>query len=138
MGILSLLPAVGPALVWVPAAAILLATGGVWQGILVIAGGTLVVGLVDNLLRPILVGRETQMPDYLVLIATLGGLTVFGIAGFVAGPLVAALFLVMWEMFAEEYAPPAPPATASAGPTMPVPAAVPAAAGSAPDRPAVP
>jgi predicted PurR-regulated permease PerM len=138
MGILSLLPAVGPALVWVPAAAILLATGGVWQGILVIAGGTLVVGLVDNLLRPILVGRETQMPDYLVLIATLGGLTVFGIAGFVAGPLVAALFLVMWEMFAEEYAPPAPPATASAGPTMPVPAAVPAAAGIEPDRPAVP
>jgi predicted PurR-regulated permease PerM len=63
------------------------------------------VSMVDNLLRPILVGRETKMPDYLVLIATLGGLTMFGIAGFVAGPIVAALFLVMWDMFAEEYAP---------------------------------
>lgn len=105
MGILSLLPAVGSALIWVPAAVILLATGAVWQGLVVIAGGTLVIGLVDNLLRPILVGRETQMPDYLVLLATLGGLTVFGLAGFVAGPIVAALFLVMWEMFADEYAP---------------------------------
>jgi predicted PurR-regulated permease PerM len=105
MGILSILPAVGPMLVWLPAAVILLATGAVWQGLVVIAAGVLIVSMVDNLLRPILVGRETQMPDYLVLLATLGGLTVFGIAGFVAGPIVAALFLVMWAMFAEEYAP---------------------------------
>jgi predicted PurR-regulated permease PerM len=105
MGILSLLPAVGPALVWLPAAVILLASGALWQGLVVIVAGMLIVSMVDNLLRPILVGRETQMPDYLVLLATLGGLTVFGIAGFVAGPIVAALFLVMWAMFAEEYAP---------------------------------
>jgi predicted PurR-regulated permease PerM len=105
MGILSLLPAVGPALVWLPAAVILLATGALWQGLIVIVCGILIVSMVDNLLRPILVGRETHMPDYLVLIATLGGLTMFGIAGFVAGPIVAALFLVMWDMFAEEYAP---------------------------------
>jgi predicted PurR-regulated permease PerM len=105
MGILSLLPAVGPALVWLPAAVILLATGALWQGLAVIVCGILIVSMVDNLLRPILVGRETHMPDYLVLVATLGGLTMFGLAGFVAGPIVAALFLVMWDMFAEEYAP---------------------------------
>jgi predicted PurR-regulated permease PerM len=105
MGILSLLPAVGPALVWLPAAVILLASGALWQGLVVIVAGMLIVSMVDNLLRPILVGRETHMPDYLVLLATLGGLTMFGIAGFVAGPIVAALFLVMWDIFAEEYAP---------------------------------
>jgi predicted PurR-regulated permease PerM len=105
MGILSLLPAVGPALVWLPAAVILLTTGAIWQGLVVIVSGILIVSMVDNLLRPILVGRETHMPDYLVLVATLGGLTMFGLAGFVAGPIVAALFLVMWDMFAEEYAP---------------------------------
>jgi predicted PurR-regulated permease PerM len=104
MAILSLLPAVGPAIVWAPAALLLIATGAVTQGIVVIAAGTLLIGLVDNLLRPILVGRETEMPDYLVLLATLGGLSVFGLAGFVAGPIVAALFLVMWDLFAREYA----------------------------------
>jgi predicted PurR-regulated permease PerM len=105
MGVLSLLPAVGPALVWVPAAIILIAMGSVWQAVVVIVAGTLVIGLVDNVLRPILVGRATQMPDYLVLLATLGGLSAFGLAGFVAGPVIAALFLVIWEMFSTEYAP---------------------------------
>jgi predicted PurR-regulated permease PerM len=103
MGILSLLPAVGAALVWIPAAIILIATGAIWQAVVVIIGGTLVIGVVDNLLRPILVGRAAEMPDYLVLLATLGGLSAFGLAGFVAGPVIAALFLVLWEMFAAEH-----------------------------------
>jgi predicted PurR-regulated permease PerM len=122
MGVLSLLPAVGPALVWGPAAIILIATGAVGRGILLVVGGALVVGLVDNVLRPILVGRETRMPDYLVLLSTLGGLSVFGLAGFVVGPIIAALFLVMWEMFASEYAPldsSEPPAVATAAPDAP-------------------
>lgn len=105
MALLSLVPALGAALVWVPAAIFLLASGKIWQAIVLIVGGALVIGLADNVLRPILVGRDTKMPDYLVLLATLGGLNVFGLAGFVVGPIVAALFLVMWEMFAEEYAP---------------------------------
>ncbi len=104
MAVLSLLPAVGAGLVWLPAAVIFFAGGHVWQGVLVVLGGVFVIGLVDNLLRPIVVGRDTQTPDYLVLLSTLGGLAAFGVAGFVAGPVIAALFLVLWEIFAEEYA----------------------------------
>ncbi len=105
MAACSLLPAVGAALVWVPAAIVLIATGSVWKGIFLILGGTILVGLADNILRPILVGREAKMPDYIVLLSTLGGLMVFGIAGLVVGPLLAALFLVLWEMMGEEYEP---------------------------------
>jgi predicted PurR-regulated permease PerM len=104
MTVLSLVPLVGPALVWAPAAIILLATGSVAKGIVLLAGGALVVGTADNILRPLLVGRETRMPDYMVLLSTLGGLSVFGLAGFVAGPVIAALFLSVWDMFAKEHA----------------------------------
>ena len=104
MTVLSLLPAIGSALIWGPAAIILLATGEIVKGLVLIAAGTVLIGLVDNLLRPLLVGRETQMPDFLILLATLGGLAVYGLSGFVIGPIVAAFFLVVWEMFAEDYA----------------------------------
>jgi predicted PurR-regulated permease PerM len=104
MAVFSVLPAVGPGLVWLPAAVILLGMGQIVKGIILMAAGILVIGLVDNVLRPILVGRDTQMPDYLVLLATLGGLAVFGVSGFVIGPVLAAFFLVVWEMFAQEYA----------------------------------
>jgi len=60
----------------------------------------LVIGLVDNILRPILVGKDTKMPDYVVLISTLGGLAVFGLNGFVIGPLIAAMFIAVWDIFA--------------------------------------
>ena len=103
MTILSLLPAIGAALVWLPAAIILVATGAVVKGIILIVAGTLIIGLVDNVLRPILVGRDTKMPDFLILLTTLGGLALFGISGFVIGPVIAALFLAVWEMFIEEY-----------------------------------
>ncbi|ARA94177.1 hypothetical protein AWN76_014120 [Rhodothermaceae bacterium RA] len=103
MTILSLLPAVGSALVWLPAAIILMATGEVLKGLVLIAAGTLLIGLVDNILRPILVGRDTKMPDFLILLATLGGLALYGISGFVIGPIIAAFFLVVWEMFQETY-----------------------------------
>jgi predicted PurR-regulated permease PerM len=99
MAVLSLLPAVGTALVWLPVAIYFLATGSTWQGLLLIAYGVLVIGLVDNVLRPILVGKDTRMPDYVVLISTLGGLAVFGINGFVIGPVIAAMFIAVWGMF---------------------------------------
>jgi len=99
MGFFSLLPAIGTGLVWVPVAIYLLVTGSVWQGLVLVFCGFFVIGLVDNLLRPILVGRDTRMPDYIVLISTLGGLGIFGINGFVLGPMIAALFLAAWEIF---------------------------------------
>ncbi|MGI9324632.1 MAG: AI-2E family transporter [Pseudomonadales bacterium] len=103
MAMLSLLPAVGAALIWVPAAGMLIA-GGDWVSALILIGvGIFVIGLADNLLRPILVGRDTQMPDYLILLATLGGLALFGISGMVIGPLIAALFITLWEMFEQSY-----------------------------------
>lgn len=99
MAFLSLLPAVGAALVWVPVAIYFLVTGALWQGLALTAYGVLVIGLVDNLLRPILVGKDTRMPDYLVMITTLGGMAVMGINGFVIGPLIAAMFIAVWHIF---------------------------------------
>ncbi|WJN57113.1 AI-2E family transporter [Pseudomonas sp. SO81] len=99
MAFLSLLPAVGCGLVWGPVAFYLLARGELWQGVTLILFGVLVIGLVDNLLRPILVGKDTRMPDYVVLISTLGGLTLFGLNGFVIGPLIAALFIASWDLY---------------------------------------
>jgi predicted PurR-regulated permease PerM len=100
MAFLSLLPAVGAAVVWLPVAVYLLATGNVWDGVILIAFGAFVIGLVDNLLRPILVGSDTKMPDYVVLISTLGGIAVFGLNGFVIGPVIAAMFIASWDLFA--------------------------------------
>lgn len=99
MALLSLLPAVGAALVWVPAAIMLFTNGDYISGGILVAVGVLVIGLADNLLRPLLVGRDTRMPDYLILLATLGGLGTFGVSGMVIGPLIAALFITVWEMF---------------------------------------
>jgi predicted PurR-regulated permease PerM len=98
MALLSLLPAVGAALVWFPVALYLLATGAVWQGLVLIAYGVLVIGLVDNLLRPVLVGTDIKLPDYVVLISTLGGIEIFGMNGIVLGPLIAAMFVVVWDI----------------------------------------
>ena len=99
MAFLSLLPAVGAALVWLPVAIYFVVTGAVWQGLVLVAYGVLVIGLVDNLLRPILVGTDTKMPDYVVLISTLGGIEIFGVNGIVLGPLIAAMFTVVWDIF---------------------------------------
>lgn len=104
MALFSIIPAVGPAIIWLPAAIILIANGSIWSGVILIVVGALVIGLADNLLRPILVGRDTRMPDYLILLSTLGGLTAFGISGVVIGPIIAAFFLSVWEMAEEEYA----------------------------------
>ncbi len=99
MAFLSLIPAIGATLVWLPVAIYFLATGAIWQGIGLILYGVLVIGLVDNLLRPFLVGKGSKLPDYVVLISTLGGIEVFGLNGFVIGPVIAAMFMVSWEIF---------------------------------------
>jgi predicted PurR-regulated permease PerM len=105
MTVLSFLPAVGASLVWGPAAVILLLTGSPIRAAVLVVAGVVLIGLVDNILRPVLVGRYTQLPDFLILVSTLGGLAVFGLSGIVIGPVVAAFFLAVWEMFALEYAP---------------------------------
>lgn len=99
MAFLSLLPAVGASLIWLPVAIYFLVTGAYWQGVVLTLFGVLVIGLIDNLLRPALVGKDTKLPDYVVLISTLGGLSVFGLNGFVIGPLFAALFMACWDLF---------------------------------------
>lgn len=98
MAFLSLLPAIGSALVWVPAAVYFLLAGPLWKAIVLILFCTLVIGTVDNVLRPILVGKDTKLPDWVVLISTVGGMSVFGINGFVIGPLIAALFISCWDI----------------------------------------
>lgn len=102
MAIASLLPALGPALIWIPVAAYLLAVGDIWQGIAVIVSGVALIGLADNALRPILVGRDTGIPDWMILITTLGGIAVLGLSGIVLGPLAAGLFLAGWAILREQ------------------------------------
>ncbi|WP_324261654.1 AI-2E family transporter [Altererythrobacter sp. H2] len=102
MAIFSFLPAIGPALVWVPAAIWLLATGAIWEGLVVIFSGVAVIGLADNLLRPMLVGRDTGIPDWIILVTTLGGIALLGLSGIVLGPLVAGLFLAGWSIVHEQ------------------------------------
>lgn len=99
MGFMSLLPAVGSGLIWLPIAIYLIATGALWQGIVLILCGVFIIGMVDNVLRPILVGRDVKMPDWLVLLSTLGGLEVFGFNGFIVGPVIAALFMAAWTIY---------------------------------------
>ena len=104
MAILSLVPVVGAVLIWFPAALFLLASGEYLDAGILFVFGAVVISLADNLLRPILIGRDTSMPDYLVLLSTLGGITAFGASGFAIGPMIAALFLTIWLMFTEEHA----------------------------------
>ncbi|MEQ1741000.1 MAG: AI-2E family transporter [Candidatus Nitrotoga sp.] len=99
MAFLSLLPAIGAALIWAPVAIYFLVTGDTWSGVILIAFGVFVIGLIDNILRPILVGKDTQMPDYVVLISTLGGIALFGLNGFIIGPVIAAMFIAAWDLF---------------------------------------
>lgn len=101
MGFFSLVPAVGTAIIWVPVAIYLLLTGSVWEGAVLTFCGIFIIGMVDNLLRPILVGKETRMPDFVVLIATLAGIELFGLNGFIVGPMIAALFITVWNLVSE-------------------------------------
>ena len=101
MAVLSLLPAVGASLIWGPVAIYFAANGQLWEAAILTAFGAIVIGLADNVLRPILVGKDTKLPDYVILISTLGGLALFGLNGFVIGPLIAALFIAAWSLYAE-------------------------------------
>ena len=99
MAVLSIIPGVGSALVWFPASVILVARGHVTGGIMLLLFCGLVVGSLDNLLRPRLVGRDTQLHELMIFFSTMGGITFFGIIGFIIGPIVAALFVTLWEIY---------------------------------------
>ena len=103
MAFFAIIPAVGPAIIWLPSSILLIITGSIWEGVTVLVVGVVIISFIDNFLRPILVGRSSKMPDAVVLLATIGGLTTFGISGFVAGPVIAAFFLSLWVMFEEKY-----------------------------------
>ncbi|UCG76673.1 MAG: AI-2E family transporter [Gemmatimonadota bacterium] len=103
MAVLSILPGVGIALIWVPAAIYLAVIGKAMAAVGLTLWCALVAGTVDNLLRPRLVGRDTQMPDLLILLGTLGGLALFGAVGIVVGPIVAALFVTVWQIYGETF-----------------------------------
>lgn len=103
MAVLSLIPAVGAGLIWLPVSLYLYAVGDILNATILVLFGIFVIGLVDNILRPILVGRDTKLPDYVVLFSTLGGLAMFGITGFALGPLLAALFVAFWGIFIREF-----------------------------------
>lgn len=98
MAFLSLVPMVGAGLVWLPVAVYFMITGAPWAGLALVAYGVLVIGLADNLLRPVLVGKDAGLPDYVVMITTLGGMAVFGINGFIIGPTIAAMFIAVWHL----------------------------------------
>jgi len=99
MMVLSVIPGVGTALVWVPACLWLSANGSTTAAIVVAIFCAVIVGSVDNVLRPRLVGRDTAMPDLLILLSTLGGIGMFGAFGLIIGPVLAAVFLTLWEMY---------------------------------------
>ncbi len=99
MAVLSIIPSVGAALIWIPAAVFLAAAGGYFKALGLALFCGLVAGSVDNVLRPILVGRDTQMHELMILFSTLGGIMMFGVVGMIIGPIVAALFVTLWEIY---------------------------------------
>ena len=111
MTILSIIPGIGAALVWVPVVIILFVTGQYLTATLLAAWCAAVVGTVDNFLRPMLVGRDAKMPDLLILIGTLGGLFLFGLMGFIVGPIVCGLFLTVWDIYGTTFREILPPVT---------------------------
>lgn len=103
MALFALIPAVGPPVIWLPAAVVLIASGQLTKGLILIVIGAVVIGLVDNLLRPVLVGRDARLPDYIILLTTLGGIAVFGLSGVLIGPIIAALFFTVWTSLEDRH-----------------------------------
>lgn len=99
----SLIPGIGAFLVWLPVGIVMIVLGNVWQGVTILVVGALIISLVDNLMRPILVGKGTKMHSLVVLFSTLGGIAAFGLSGVVIGPVIAALFLSVVSMYDHYY-----------------------------------
>ena len=103
MILMAIVPVVGCTIIWAPAGILMLLTGHIWEGILILAVGTFVISTVDNLLRPILIGQDVEMHPLLIFLSTLGGIILFGFSGFVIGPVITSLLIALWEMYEEFY-----------------------------------
>ncbi len=105
MVLASIIPTLGAFIVWIPAAVYLAATGHAWQALALTVWGTVVVGLADNLLRPILIGNRARMHELLVFFGVLGGLELFGVLGLFIGPVIFAITFSLVETLREVGAP---------------------------------
>jgi len=103
MAALSIIPVLGSFIVWLPAGIIMLAFGSLWQGLVILLFGSIVIGNIDNILRPVMVGKDIQMHPLLVLFSTLGGILAFGVTGFIIGPIIAALYMAMVSIYHHYY-----------------------------------
>jgi predicted PurR-regulated permease PerM len=99
MVVLAILPGIGCSIIWAPAGVIMLLGGHLWEGVAILTFGILVISLGDNLLRPMLIGSDVELHPLMIFLSTLGGLVVFGLSGFVIGPIIASLFLAIWDMY---------------------------------------
>lgn len=103
MILFSIIPGIGSSIIWLPAGIIQILLGNVWQGVFILIVGALLISTIDNILRPILVGKDLAMPPLIILFSTLGGLVLFDASGFIIGPIIAALFLAFWDMYQEYF-----------------------------------
>ncbi len=101
MIIMAVVPVVGCSIIWAPAGILMLLAGHIWEGVLILASGVLVISMVDNLLRPLLIGKDVEMHPLLIFLSTLGGIILFGFSGFVIGPIITSMLLAVWDMYAE-------------------------------------
>lgn len=103
MTVSSVIPAIGSGLVWLPVGIVMILLGHLTSGIIILAVGALVISMVDNIIKPKLVGKDTQMHPLMILFATLGGIALFGISGFIVGPIVMSLFVALWDIYYLEF-----------------------------------
>ena len=103
MTILSVIPAIVSVIVWLPAGIIMLALGNIWEGVIILTVGTFIISMIDNLLRPPLIGKDVEMHPLLVLFSTLGGIFLFGVSGFVIGPILVSLYLAIMSIYNHYY-----------------------------------
>ena len=103
MAILSIISMLGAWLVMYPAAVIMLVMGHIWQGIALFLISTLIISSIDNILQPRLVSRSSGLHDLLIFFSTLGGISMFGVMGFIVGPIIAALFVSILDVYSIEF-----------------------------------
>lgn len=99
----AMVPAIGTFVIWLPIGVITLLMGNVWQGLLILLVGMLVISTIDNLLKPVLIGKDVQLHPLLVLFSTLGGIALFGISGFIIGPVIAAFYMSVISIYDHYY-----------------------------------